>query len=68
MPLVRISHAAGKSAASVKALSKGIHQAMMDTFGVPADDYWQIITEHVPQAGLIGPMSFLGIAHTAQVI
>lgn len=68
MPLVRISHTAGKSAASVEALSKGIHQAMMETFGVPADDYWQIITEHIPQTGLIGPISFLGIAHTADLI
>jgi len=68
MPLVRISHAAGKSAEAIGALSKGVHQAMMDTFGVPAEDFWQIITEHAPHSGLIGPVSFLGIAHTTDLV
>jgi 4-oxalocrotonate tautomerase len=68
MPLVRISHAAGKSTASVLALSKGVHQAMVDTFDVPEDDYFQIVTEHLAGTGLIGPQSFLGIAHSRDLV
>lgn len=68
MPLVRISHVAGKTPAEVQALSQGVHQAMVETFNVPADDYFQVVTEHAAQAGLIGPASFLGIEHTPDLV
>jgi 4-oxalocrotonate tautomerase len=68
MPLVRISHISNKPAAYSQALSQGVHRALMDAFGVPQDDYFQIVTEHVASSGLIGPSSFLGIAHTAELV
>jgi len=61
MPLVHISHAAGKNAAFATALSEGVHDAMVETFAVPRDDVFQIMTEH-PTGMNITP-SFLGIEH-----
>jgi 4-oxalocrotonate tautomerase len=68
MPLVRISHITGKSPIQIAAMSQGVHRAMVETFNVPTDDYFQIITEHAPTTGLIGPSTFLGISHTADFV
>jgi 4-oxalocrotonate tautomerase len=68
MPLVRISHITGKSTVQIAAMSQSVHRAMVETFNVPADDYFQIVTEHAPTTGLIGPATFLGIAHTADFV
>ncbi len=61
MPLVRISHSAGKPAAFTEALSQGVHDAMVATFNVPRDDVFQVLTDHA--AGLRVTPEFLGIAH-----
>ena len=68
MPLVRISHTTGKSPAFTHALSSGVHRAMVDTINVPADDFFQIVTEHAAGIGLVGPQTFLGIDHTADLV
>ena len=68
MPLVRISHVEGKPSTFAGALSQGVHRAMVETFNVPADDYFQIVTEHAAASGVIGPTSFLGIDHTADLV
>lgn len=64
MPLVRISHLAGKPQAFADALSHAVHDAMVETFNVPADDYFQIVTEHAAKIGLRGPARFLDVAHS----
>ena len=68
MPLVRISHVEGKPPVFAAALSEGVHRAMVDTFNVPADDYFQVVTAHAATSGVIGPTSFLGISHTADLV
>jgi 4-oxalocrotonate tautomerase len=68
MPLVRISHVEGKPPNFAMALSQGVHRAMVETFNVPADDYFQIVTGHAAASGVIGPTSFLGIEHTPDLI
>lgn len=68
MPLVRISHAAGKPQTFSTALSQGVHRAMVEAFNVPDDDFFQIVTEHTPTTGLIGPDSFLGIDHSTDMV
>jgi 4-oxalocrotonate tautomerase len=68
MPLVRISHVEGKPPKFAMALSQGVHRAMVETFNVPADDYFQIVTGHAAASGVIGPTSFLGIEHTPDLI
>src|ERR1700687_5089109 len=61
MPLVRISLRAGTSEAHRAAISEGVHQAMVEAINVPADDRFQVITEH-PPGGLVYDPGYLGIA------
>lgn len=68
MPIVRISHVTGKTAEAVTAISHGVHRAMVETFDVADDDYFQIITEHAATTGLVGPSVFLGIRHTGDFV
>ena len=68
MPLVRISHASGHPATFGPALSAAVHRALTEAFHVPADDYFQIVTEHAPGTGIVGPSTFLGIDHTEDIV
>ena len=61
MPMVRISLLEGRSAADRAAIGDAVHQAMVETINVPADDRFQVITEH-PKAALIWDAKYLGIA------
>jgi 4-oxalocrotonate tautomerase len=64
MPLVRINHPAGKSKAFLTAISQGVYRAMLDTFDVPRDDLFQILSECGPGTGMVRPMQYLGIEYT----
>jgi phenylpyruvate tautomerase PptA (4-oxalocrotonate tautomerase family) len=46
MPLTRISLRRGKPAAYRAAIAESIYQAMRDSFDVPEDDKFMILTEH----------------------
>ena len=46
MPLVRIDLKRGKSAAHKKAICDGIYRAMLETFSVPKEDRFMVVTEH----------------------
>lgn len=48
MPFTRISLLEGKSSEYLKALSDSLHQAMVETFNVPATDRFQAIHQHRP--------------------
>ncbi len=47
MPLVRISLRQGKSAGYKQAIGNGVYQALLDTFDVPKEDRFIVISEHV---------------------
>lgn len=68
MPLVRIAHAADKPAATSKALSVAVHRSLVETFGVPEDDYFQIVTDHAAGIGIVSATNFLGIEHTPDLV
>jgi 4-oxalocrotonate tautomerase len=68
MPLVRISLATGHASSQIATISKGVHRAMVDTFNVPVDDVFQVITEHMPATGLAITPAFLGVEHTANAV
>ena len=68
MPLARISHLAGKSPAQIRAMSAGIQAALVAHFNVPANDLFQIITEHAGSETLISASSFLDISHTSNLV
>ena len=67
MPLVRIDLRAGKSAEYRKALGDGVHRAMVEAMAVPADDHFQVITEHPPEALIYDPQ-YLGVRRSDNVV
>jgi 4-oxalocrotonate tautomerase len=68
MPLVRITVPKGKGAEVRGAISRGVQAALVETFGVPADDLFQIITEHQPGSELVRPNSYLGIEYSDDLV
>jgi phenylpyruvate tautomerase PptA (4-oxalocrotonate tautomerase family) len=67
MPLVRISVGPGTTPEYRKALGDGVHRAMVEAIGVPADDRFQVITEY-PPGGLVYAPRYLGIAHSGRIV
>jgi 4-oxalocrotonate tautomerase len=64
MPLVRIAVPRSRSAEDRKAISRGVQRALVETFDVPEDDLFQIITQHEPGVEIVRPASYLGIAYS----
>ena len=67
MPLVRITLASDTPTETRRALSDGIHRALMETANVPADDRFQVI-EELSRENLVFAPSYLGIAHTGPML
>lgn len=67
MPLVRISLRAGKPDVYRAAIGDAVHRAMVETINVPAQDRFQIITEH-DAAGLLYDPSYLDISRTDDLV
>ena len=67
MPLVRITHAAGKSQSYRRAIADGVHAALVETLNVPADDRFQIVTEQTTD-GLIYDNQFLDIHRSDEAV
>jgi 4-oxalocrotonate tautomerase len=67
MPLARIDLIRGKPAAFRKAVGEIVYKAMTETINVPANDKFQIITEHAPEELNIAE-SYLGNDYTQDII
>ena len=67
MPLVHISLIRGKSPAHVRAIADGVHLALAEAFDVPADDRFQLITQHAPGELIYDP-DYLGIHRTDDIV
>jgi 4-oxalocrotonate tautomerase len=67
MPFVRISLREGKSEQYRKALGDGVHQAMVEAIEIPAQDRFQVITEHSAN-DLIYDSSYLGIERSDDIV
>jgi len=67
MPLVRIDLIKGKSADHVRAIADGVHQALVETFSVPVDDRFQVVTQH-ERGSLIYDANYMGIRRTDDVV
>jgi 4-oxalocrotonate tautomerase len=67
MPFVRIDLREGTSPAYRRAVADAVHQALVETMGVPAEDRFQIISEHPPE-GLIYDPTYLGIERSDAVV
>lgn len=59
MPMARISLLKGKPRSYVKALSDGVHRALVEAFDVPPDDRFQVIHQHEPDE-LVFDRNYMG--------
>ena len=66
MPLVRIDIPASTSAADAKALSRAVHEGLVEYFTVPPDDLFQLISRRSPDEIVCTP-EYLGVRHTDRV-
>lgn len=60
MPFLRIAVPAGKDGAYKRAVGDAVHEAMVSSLGVPADDRFQVISEHGPDE-LLFDRGYLGV-------
>jgi phenylpyruvate tautomerase PptA (4-oxalocrotonate tautomerase family) len=67
MPLVRIDLVRGKPAAFRKQIGEIVYTAMREAINVPADDKFQVITEH-DSGELNVAYSYLGNSYTGDII
>lgn len=67
MPLVRIDLRRGKSPAQLAALRDGIYQAMRETFNVPEDDRFILVSQHDADEFDCDP-NYLGIARSDDLV
>jgi 4-oxalocrotonate tautomerase len=67
MPLVRIDLIRGKPAAFRRQVGEIVYKAMREVINVPADDKFQIITEHSPDEINVAE-SYLGNSYTSDII
>ncbi|MGO9397478.1 MAG: tautomerase family protein [Xanthobacteraceae bacterium] len=67
MPLVRIDLRRGKSPAYRKAVCDGVYHAMRETFAVPENDRFMIVSEH-DSDNFVHAESYLGMAYTDDLV
>jgi 4-oxalocrotonate tautomerase len=67
MPFVRLELPETIPAARAQRAGEAVHQALVDTMGVPVDDRFQLITRHPPGALVCTP-EYLGVRHTANAL
>jgi 4-oxalocrotonate tautomerase len=67
MPLVRISLREGKTEEYRKALADGVHRALVEAIDIPAQDRFQVITEH-PASSLVYDPAYLGVKRTDNIV
>jgi hypothetical protein len=67
MPLLRFDLIEGRTDAELKKLLDAAHEAMVEAFGVPVRDRYQIVTEHKPSRMIIEDTG-LNIPRTDKVV
>lgn len=67
MPLVRIALIEGRSAEERRRIGEAVHQAMVDTIGVPARDRFQLITQHAPE-DFVYDAEYLGVERSDDLV
>lgn len=67
MPFTRISVQAGTSQERKHAIAKGVHEAMVNAILIPADDYFQMVSEYA-QGDFFFNHHFLGIDRSDDMV
>jgi 4-oxalocrotonate tautomerase len=63
MPLVRIDIPAATPATEAAAISRAVHQALVQVFGIPQDDLFHVVGRRAPGELVCSPR-YLGIEHS----
>ncbi|HEX2903469.1 MAG TPA: tautomerase family protein [Jatrophihabitans sp.] len=58
MPLITIDLRTGSTVAQRRAISDGIHAAMVEVLGIPSDDQFHVFHEHDETTMIYQPVSF----------
>ena len=67
MPLVRISLLKGKSNDQTRAIADNVHQALTETYEVPADDRFQFVDQYEPEESIYDS-DYMGIHRSKDVV
>jgi len=67
MPFVRLTLAEGRSSEDRRAMAEAVQQALVETAGVPADDFFCAVHEVPPEDFRFDP-TFLGIQRTKELV
>jgi phenylpyruvate tautomerase PptA (4-oxalocrotonate tautomerase family) len=67
MPLVRIDINEGRGQEELQRLSRGIHDAILAEYAIPARDYFHILTEH-PEGQIFAQDAGLGFERSRGVV
>ena len=67
MPLITIDVIKGRSQEELRTLLDTVHEAMVEAFGVPDSDRYQILTEHEPHQ-LVALDTGLGLNRTRDLV
>jgi hypothetical protein len=67
VPLVRIDITAGRSPSDIRALADAVHSAIVEEYGIPPRDRFQVVTEH-PASMIIAEDAGLGFERSDGVV
>ena len=67
MPLVRIDVNQGRTPKQLQMLSRGMREAIVAEYGIPARDYFHVMTEH-PAGQILAQDAGLGFERTPDVV
>jgi len=67
MPLVHINLRKGKSREYIKSIADGVHQALAESYNVPADDRFQLIRQYDADE-FIYDADYLGVHRTDDLV
>ena len=67
MPFIRISLLRGKSPQYIRAISDGVHRALIDAYNAPADDRFHVVHQH-ERDEFIYDADYLGIHRTDDLV
>ncbi|GGO40747.1 tautomerase family protein [Streptomyces lasiicapitis] len=67
MPFVRID-ALGADSARLDALGRAVHEALVETIGIPADDRFQVLTGHDGTRSTLRYDDYLGVRRDSGIV
>ena len=67
MPFIRISLLRGKSPQYIRAISDGVHRALIDAYNAPADDRFHVVHQH-ERDEFIYDADYLGVHRTDDLV